>query len=93
MGAKEAVAGPATRVHADYDELSAPRRLQQLANQPGYTGIQLMPADVDKVAWIFCSVNHPDGIWDPEVHLFDYMIYIISISVLYHIKLYMHVFI
>jgi len=49
LGAKEAVAGPATRVHADYDELSAPRRLQQLANQPGYTGIQLMPADVDRV--------------------------------------------
>ena len=50
LGAKEAVAGPATRVHADYDERSAPRRLQQLANQPGYTGIQLMPADVDRVA-------------------------------------------
>lgn len=36
-------------------------------------------------------MNHPDGISDPEVHLFDYMIYIyiVSISVLYYIKLYM----
>ena len=90
LGAKEAVAGPATRVHADYDELSAPRRLQQLANQPGYTGIQLMPADVDRVAWIFVQwIIQMVYLIQRFIYLIIWYIYIVSISVLYYIKLYM----
>ena len=48
LGARASVAGPVTRVHVDYNEVSAPKRLQQLAERPGYTGVQL-PADAEKV--------------------------------------------
>lgn len=48
LGAKASVAGPVTRVHVDYNEVSAPKRLQQLAERPGYTGVQLR-ADAQKV--------------------------------------------
>ena len=47
LGAKASVAGPVTRVHVDYNEVSAPKRLQQLAERPGYTGVQLR-ADAEK---------------------------------------------
>jgi len=48
LGAKASMAGPVTRVHVDYNEVSAPKRLQQLAERPGYTGVQLR-ADAEKV--------------------------------------------
>jgi len=47
LGAKASMAGPVTRVHVDYNEVSAPKRLQQLAERPGYTGVQLR-ADAEK---------------------------------------------
>ncbi|CAL1147260.1 unnamed protein product [Cladocopium goreaui] len=72
LGAKASMAGPVTRVHVDYNEVSAPKRLQQLAERPGYTGVQLR-ADAEKVLGsgqrfafinVWCSIEmvYPDRI-------------------------------
>ncbi|CAK9052196.1 unnamed protein product [Durusdinium trenchii] len=74
LGVRGKWAGPATFVHADYNERSAPQRLQQLAQTPGYTGVLLPAEDVQKVlssGQRFAFIN----VWrsiDPLNPAFDY---------------------
>eukprot|EP00438_Fugacium_kawagutii_P033873 Skav201118 [mRNA] locus=scaffold185:441667:447862:+ [translate_table: standard] len=65
LGAKSATAGPVTRVHVDYNEESAPKRLQQLVERPGYTGIQLRSEEVHRVPW---AVRH---VWQTTIRSQD----------------------
>lgn len=42
-------AAPVFRVHTDYSDTSGPNRLRTLAEEGGYTGVQLTGQDVDKI--------------------------------------------
>lgn len=49
LGAKGAAAGSVARVHCDYTNESAPRRLQQLATKESYTGCKLPQEEVERL--------------------------------------------